>query len=940
MKPKRRIVPPLVACLVAVLWYPPFTSAAPETRILNDFETPADLRFFNYKLNSAELSDQHVTHGQHSMKISLGEYLNSESFPKDWSGFDSVDLDVFVEGDAPVSGSILVADAAWVKSGGSYWNRHNSAFNLKPGQNTLSIPVNGLFRGEAGSRNNDLKSNIDPTQIIRVDIGFSAGKKPGETALYLDNLRLTRESRPAGILAFDLGPTSQTVAAGFTAIGPKTVYGQNGNAAGLDRAGSEDLGRDDTFPTELYGDYIRMDGSAFIAEVPEKSAAYHGWVVYDDLGYWGGEEADYRKRSIVANGEVVFSEDRGSGGSTDYLYRFEKTEPHPGDSLWELYMQYLFKPRRFDCRAEAGKIRLQFSADGGNSCKVAGIILYPDSIQPQAEKWIEAVEAKNRARFEARAPFLGPEEKKLDVPADARSKGYWLGFPTLEQDISFADAPGRSATPGAPALSRPAALGQRISFTFAIRPLKDLPGNVKLSASDLKSQVGATISANEIDLRYVHHAAHRGGADIAYTIGPDTLRSLEGAGLQLVGGLTRQFWITVHVPADAAPGRYLSTISLTAGDVKLDIPLAVDVLPFALNEPDYSMGFYGTAVPRAVLQSRGDDAWRDLFRTLKHGGMNSLSGGPNVEFSGLDAAGNPILDFAAADRFMQLAREAGFEEELNCYGGPGFVEGLHDSHAVGETGLAWEKRTGKPFAELLKIVWSAVRKHADEHHWLPIAYELVDEPRVLEQAHKNLELIRLYRENAPWVNVGGSYSVNWSQSDPFDACVQDIFKSLRFSSLNEHGQIDLAKAREFGTHINIYNQGTTRYSFGAYQWAEMQKGVTARMQWHVLALSGYQFFDLDGREPDAAMVNWTSAGLIPHIALHRCREGADDFRFAVTLHNLASKKDTPAARDALAWLKEVSAQIPINARERPEGFMNDETFRAKCIERIELLRQE
>ncbi len=36
------------------------------------------------------------------------------------------------------------------------------------------------------------------------------------------------------------------------------------------------------------------------------------------------------------------------------------------------------------------------------------------------------------------------------------------------------------------------------------------------------------------------------------------------------------------------------------------------------------------------------------------------------------------------------------------------------------------------------------------------------------------------------------------------------------------------------------------------------------MQWHLLALHGYQFFDLDGREPDTAMINWTSQGIVPH----------------------------------------------------------------------------
>ncbi len=55
----------------------------------------------------------------------------------------------------------------------------------------------------------------------------------------------------------------------------------------------------------------------------------------------------------------------------------------------------------------------------------------------------------------------------------------------------------------------------------------------------------------------------------------------------------------------------------------------------------------------------------------------------------------------------------------------------------------------------------------------------------------------------------------------------------------------------------------------------------------------------------------------------------------MTLWNLAQKnKNTPAAQDATTWLDQVSQQIPLNARARPEGFMDDETFRATCIAKI------
>jgi hypothetical protein len=927
------------------LFFLALSSQAQQTKTLLDFETPDDLRFFEFKQKSASLSTEHATHGAHSVKIAANEYLNSFRLPKDWSGFDALELDIFVEGDSPVSGSLLIADEAWQKSGGSYWNRHNGSFNLKPGANTLSIPVNGLYRGEAGSRNNDLKSNINPKQIIRVDIGFRSKDKTPRS-LYLDHLRLTKESRPAGILAFDLGPSSQTVAPGFTAISPATVYGKNGNAAGMNFAGTDGQARDDTFPTRLYRDCIIMDGFVFIADVPEKNGKYHGWVMYDDLGYWGGEVATYRKRQILANNATAFSEDRGESGPTDFLYHFENTEPHPGDKLWDLYMTPLFKPRTFSCQAQDGKIKLKFSADSGMSCKVAAIVLYPDAIKDEAEKWLGEVETRNRAEFETRAVDLTPKPVQFAPPLERRMPddggGYFVNFPRLEDDITFTDPPISKAqnSPLSQSMTRrPAARNQRISFSLAIRPFKDFPAEVKLTATDLKCNTGATISAAQIDLRYVHQAAHRSFNDIAYKIGPDTLRPLAGAKLKLLKDQTRQFWITVHVPADAAAGIYRSEITLSAGDLKYTTPLEVQVLSFTLDEPDFSMGFFGTNVPHQVLQARGDDAWRDLFRTLKEFGMNSFSGGPNVHFKGLDAAGKPILDFAAVDHFMKLARAAGFDKELNGYGGPGLVTNLHESHSVGETGHGWEKKTGKPFGEILKIVWSAVRDHAKENNWLPIAYEFIDEPRVLDQARKNVELMALYRDNAPWVNIGGSYSVDWKKTDPFDLAVQDLFKTVKWSALNLHTQVDLDKAKEFGKTIDIYNQAKTRFSFGAYQWAEMHKGIKARMEWHLLALHGYQFFDLDGREPDTAVINWTSSGIVPNIVLARCREGADDFRYAVTLWNLAQKqKETQAGKEAIAWLNDISEKIPLDHRTRPQGFMDDDAFRAACIEKITQLK--
>jgi len=903
---------------------------AQDIKVLQDFEDDAELPAWEIQQKSGSLSDKHATHGTKCLKLAANEYLFWYKVPKDWTPYDTFEIDVFVDGDDPVAASVLVADEEH-KAKPGYWNRHNSGYNLKPGANTISVPVNGLFRGEAGSRGNDIKTNINPKAIVRFDLGFQ-GKGAG---VYVDYMRLVKESRPEGIQAFDFGPESQTVFPGFTPVSWNTVFGQNGNKAGMKKAGwGKSLARDDTFPTRLYQDFVEMgtdqDCHEFIIEVP--NGKYHVWVVYDDCGFWGGETCHHTRRSISAEGKEAWVDDRGAEGPADYLFRFENLEPKPGDSLWDLYMKDLFKPARFTAEVADGQLNLDFKADKGWSSKVAAVIAYPDAKKGEGEKWVAEVEARNRKEFESRAMFVGPKAKELDIPANAKSKGWWLGFPNLEENVTLADAPGKADGK----LHRVAAKGQRVTYTFAIRPLKDF-GAAKLSCSELQGP-GGSVPVSAIDLRYVHHQTGRGFNDIAYHIKPESLRRIDGAGLKLGQDFTRQFWITLALPPDAKAGTYTGEVSLTAGGLTEKLPLSVEVLDWALDEPDFVFAYYGFHVPWEFSAERKVAATNELFKIIKENGMNTISGGPNIPFKGFDAEGKPQLDFAACDEFFKAAKAHGFTREFHAYGGPAMVEGLHDGYTIGATGEKWAKQLGKPISEVLKIVWSAVKEHAEKEQWPPVALHMCDEPRVVEPAREHVELYKAYQAGAPWVKIGGSYSVHWGEAE-LDKAIQDIFKNLVFSALNLHTQKDMDAAKEFGRQIYIYNQGIDRFSFGAYQFAEMRKGVKGRVQWHLLALHGYQFFDLDGREPDFAMLNWGRKEIIPTIHFHRSREGADDFRFAVTLWNLAEKKKSaPEAQAVRKFLEEVNQKIGIGQRQAPKDWMGDEAFRATCIEHLRKLQ--
>ncbi len=70
--------------------------------------------------------------------------------------------------------------------------------------------------------------------------------------------------------------------------------------------------------------------------------------------------------------------------------------------------------------------------------------------------------------------------------------------------------------------------------------------------------------------------------------------------VDIPAGTNKQFWLTVHVPADAASGTYTGTITLSTSQAELSrLALTVDVLPFDLLPPYYtsSMDYHGRLDP-------------------------------------------------------------------------------------------------------------------------------------------------------------------------------------------------------------------------------------------------------------------------------------------------------------------------------------------------------
>jgi len=935
------------ACAVAVaLVLCSGVAAQQEVTVLSDFESAADVQLWDVAAARWQLVTDGVAHGERALELTFDPthrwhacMLQWRDMPVDWSEYDALVLDVFNPSDQPLGASVLVADRAWEEKGRTYWNRHNGAATFAPGAGQWIVPMKGLYRGEAGSRNNDIKRNIDPDSIVRLDLAFGREGQTGR--VIVDHIRLVKASRPAGLHAFDFGPPSQSVMLGWTPVSHETAYSEARGFGWWPPAGCpwDGAARDTTFGPMLLRDFCEAGGYRFRVDLPP--GVYRALVFYENCGYWGGEQAQHRERRILANGEEVWEESRPDG-TAHALYRFEDVELI-GLDLWDTYMAAeLARPAEFRVQVGQDGLVLAFEADRVWGSKVAAVALCREE-DGAANGWIDDQVDELAAEFRRAAVCLDGPAPPFDVRPEWQELGV-VAWPVGIEDTVTPNSvpPEHLSPPGGLALSRLAVRDEYEPFCLAVRSLRDL-GECRLELDPFDGAGGL-----EAVLQLVRYNTSRGFNSIAYRIRPHTLRT-EGT-LDLSADVTREIVVTVHVAADSAPGLYGGALRILDGGGRLIVRVSLElrVAPVVLDrDTEFLMGYFGLMPPPLIPDEQRDGVLEKTLVMLREHGMNAVSGGLNWRLTGWQD-GRPMIDFGEMDRYFALLRKHGFDRPLNGYGGARF-RGVHDGYQKGRSGEAVEEGSGLPYEEALTRAWQAVDDHARRERWPTIFYAMCDETRVRETAERELEFMQMMaRVSAAFprtVRTSGSYSVGFDRrpTDPDDLLYwhQRFFEALDVSSLNGHDEGVMAEARRLGKEIHIYNQGRTRYSFGLYQWSEYSKGVRARWQWHLNILHGYQFFDLDGREPDTAMICYGRDGLYPTIHFERCREGAEDFYLYHTLRKLieAERQRGGGGEDLAAaqgLLDNATAGVKLNQRQPPEGY-DPEALKAQVVAAIERL---
>jgi hypothetical protein len=517
-----------------------------------------------------------------------------------------------------------------------------------------------------------------------------------------------------------------------------------------------------------------------------------------------------------------------------------------------------------------------------------------------------------------------PSKAELDNGFVAFSRD-WM------QDVHVNDRP----LPGEQVkeLTGSAFAGEYEPVTVSIHALRSLT-QLKLTVTDLRGPGSAIIPATAIDVGHVRHRLARVTMEgSVYTIEPRLI--LPRATCAVPYEVARTFWLTVKIPADAAPGEYRGEVSLKAEIGKgLTLPLRFMVRKGTLDPVDIPAGPWGHTID---LPWYGEEspAWNRAMaekslRKMREYGFTTASGLPLLTYNGFKN-GEPQIDFSRADEQMKMFRAAGFTMPVVTYCP------LYNLNLYQKDEAAMKAAGFSDYSAFIRALFGAIQKHAADANWLPVYWNIADEPLGddLVRSAENAEAYRQAFPKGPPFFTGASSFRGTDTKDPHFR----LSKALHVADWNLHDKAGVKLLEDAGSGWAFYNGGN-RWTYGVYMYkAAKQHGMKFRVSWHWNVVAGDPYYALDCREDDYAWCNSSPTGeLIPAVHFERLREGLDDYRRLLTLARLAKERSgTPAAREAEALLAEVLGGFELGDREL-KGVESFGRLRTRLDEAIEKLR--
>jgi hypothetical protein len=371
----------------------------------------------------------------------------------------------------------------------------------------------------------------------------------------------------------------------------------------------------------------------------------------------------------------------------------------------------------------------------------------------------------------------------------------------------------------------------------------------------------------------------------------------------LTAGEFKQFWVTVKVPKDAAPGIYTGSINIACGGAGASVPLSVRVLPFELPTPmtnydlshEYYTMLYNDPHYNDILQlNGGDTAHADrkmlaIYRNMRdHSVMNPLFTDYKAE----------IKD--AFIRELRILKASGVSTDPLFGGVPG---------SPGYNWLFSPAVKDKPVAEQTEPV--DFMKRVDE------AYDIVTgelgHNRVYCFGWDEPSMSILVTERKPWKYIrdkGMQVLSTGKDKHLLYAGYNEDFCNASGTPTRERADKWHAMGSRIISYANPHtgpeNPDFVRRTHGMHAYKANHDGIGN----YIVSATGWNDFLGSYNYRCFNMTYPTKEGVIDTLEWEGMREAIDDVRYATKLKQLAGKaiasgktESVYAGRKALQWLE-------------------------------------
>ena len=525
---------------------------------------------------------------------------------------------------------------------------------------------------------------------------------------------------------------------------------------------------------------------------------------------------------------------------------------------------------------------------------ISALVLVPGKVAPDFGTLIE------RSRREAFEKTLPVVKRKWSVraPGDALAVA-WV--PTEGERVWPWSQPNRQK---ATSVSLAAAPGQAIHFRIGLTTFLDSELNLTL---DLPKGVKSAILDQR--LRFDGDDASE-----MCLVPANKVLTCEAR--------TRCLWFRVEVPSTLKPGKYEGTIRAEGKGLAVKVPITLAVLPINLEQVlPLSLGMYYGPRPLAGIDEAKQRAlYKGQLQFMRSLGMTAAPVGSGT-VTGLRAGGKTSVRFDST--FFELAREVGFGRHPMQYQMGGTLGmGRAIGRRLGNLGAAVDRNPGielkQPgfrdhFLDALRQYKAFIDKQD-----LPVAVEIVDEPREVPNPwNRNIADTLVYAKMVKEAGLTGFVTPMGDTNSGKDYSVLADHVDV----LSVHGWKASAKLMERAAEkkrtLWLYNTGMDRFSWGFFAW---RAGAVGRWEWHFSspedqARGGYPgrewfnpFTYSHGLASDAPLSY--PGGILYQSAFLEVAEGISDYCYLLTLEKALAGKDTPAAKEARAFLTALRKAIP------------------------------